>query len=145
MWVVIHPSNSVVCQANKLQGAQYGQLPPREALITPWEEVHVDLIGPWRIQLGPRTVEFNALTCIDPVTNIVELIRVDNKTSLHVSQQFQNAWLSRYPWPRRCVHDNGGEFTGMEFQTMLQRTAISDRPTTSRNPQSNAICERALC
>ena len=73
------------CQSSKLQGAQYGQLPPREAIMTPWEEVHVDLIGLWRLKIGERMVEFSALTCIDPVTNLVELIRVDNKSSAHVA------------------------------------------------------------
>jgi hypothetical protein len=40
------------------------------------------------------------------------------------------------------VHDNGGEFTGYDFQRQLQILGIKDVPTTSRNPQSNAICER---
>jgi len=108
----------------------------------PWEEVHADLIGPWKIEISGQEVEFNALTCIDPVTNLVELIRVQNKTADHVQQQFQNSWLARYPWPKKCVHDNGGEFIGWEFQHMLQHAKIQDSPTTSRNPTANAICER---
>jgi transposase InsO family protein len=131
-----------VCRQNKLPGAMYGELPPREAIVMPWEEVHVDLIGPWKIEINNKVVEFNALTCIDPVTNLVELVRVDSKTAAHVQQKFQNSWLARYPWPKRCVHDNGGEFIGFEFQMMLQNAGILDRPTTSRNPQANAICER---
>jgi len=50
--------------------------------------------------------------------------------------------LSRYPWPACCVHDNGGEFVGPEFQFLLQSCRIKDAPTSSRNPQANAICER---
>ena len=42
----------------------------------------------------------------------------------------------------QCIHDNGGEFTGHEFQTLLQQQGISDKPTTVKNPQANAICER---
>ena len=59
-----------------------------------------------------------------------------------MAQQFANCWLSRYPWPQKCVHDNGGEFTGWEFQQLLEQCRIQDAPTTSRNPQANAICER---
>ena len=50
--------------------------------------------------------------------------------------------MARYPWPKRCIHDNGGEFTGWEFQQLLQKTDVKDVPTTSRNPTANAVCER---
>lgn len=131
-----------MCQQNKVSGAGYGDLPGRQAPLVPWNEVAIDLIGPWKIDVQGVEVEFKALTCIDPVTNLVELIRIDNKTAAHVSQQFENCWLSRYPRPNRCIHDNGGEFTGWEFQELLQRAGIQDVPTTSYNPQANAICER---
>jgi hypothetical protein len=43
----------------------------------------------------------------------------------------------------RCINDNGGEFTGYEYQTLLSRLKIEDVTTKNRNPQSNAmICER---
>lgn len=51
-------------------------------------------------------------------------------------------WLSRYPWPERCVHDNGGEFAGPEFQFLMRRCKIKDVATTAKNPQANSICER---
>jgi transposase InsO family protein len=130
------------CQLNKQLGAGYGELPPREAPLVPWDEVCVDLIGPWKIEIQGREIEFNALTSIDPVTNLVELVRIDNKTSHHIATQFENSWLSRYPRPNRCVHDNGGEFIGWEFQRLLQQVGIKDVATTSRNPQANAVCER---
>ena len=34
------------------------------------------------------------------------------------------------------------EFTGPEFQTLLQNCHIRDVCTTAKNPQSNAVCER---
>ena len=55
---------------------------------------------------------------------------------------FENIWVSRYPRPNKCIHDLGGEFIGSDFQAMLQRVGIDDAPTTSRNPTTNAICER---
>ena len=39
------------------------------------------------------------------------------------------------------MHDNSGEFTGWEFQQLLEQTGIRDKPTTAMNPQSNAVCE----
>ena len=50
--------------------------------------------------------------------------------------------MSRYPRPFSCCHDNGGEFSGWEFQKLLSDFGIKDVPTTSRNPDSNGICER---
>ena len=131
-----------ICQKNKLLGAGYGHLPPRHANLVPWEEVMVDLIGPWKVKVNEQDIYFNALTCIDPVTNLVEMIRLENKTSNHVAQQFENCWLNQYPRPNKCIHDKGGEFIGPEFQSLLARADITDSPTTSRNPQANSVCER---
>ena len=38
-----------VFERTKLSGPGYGQLPPRDALVAPWFEVAVDLIGPWNV------------------------------------------------------------------------------------------------
>ena len=138
----IEKYNCDACQRNKVLGPGYGELPPRDAPLMPWDEVALDLIGPWKMDVDGQEVEFHALTCIDPVTNIVELIRISNGSAAHVAQKFEQSWLARYPRPNRCIHDNGGEFTGEAFQRLLQRCGIKDVPTTSYNPQANAVCER---
>ena len=102
----------------------------------------MDLIGPWPVKIHGKEHVFLALTMIDPVTNLTELVRVDSKESEHVARKFAQAWLSRYPWPDRCIHDNGGEFTDHQFQKLLVQSNITDVPTTSRNPTANAVCER---
>lgn len=130
------------CQRYKLSGPGYGLLPERNIRETPWDDVAVDMIGPWNVPIGDRTVQFKALTIIDPVTNLTELVRVSNKTSAHVASKFEQTWLARYPFPKNVIHDNGGEFTGWEFQRLLERLNIKDVPITSKNPQSNAIVER---
>ena len=86
----------------------------------PWTEVAVNLIGPWTIVVGNEEYEFNALTSIDTTLNLVEMIRIDEKSSQHVRNKFDQSWLSRYPWPERCIHDNGGEFVGPEFQELMK-------------------------
>ena len=134
--------NCDYCQRNKLDGKGYGHLPEREVRSIPFEECAVDLIGPWVVQVRGNPYEFDALTVIDTVTNLVELIRIDDKTSDTIARRYAQCWLSRYPWPQRCVHDPGGEFTGIEFQTLLENCQIKDVCTSAKNPQSNAICER---
>ena len=85
------------CPMHKLSGCGYGLLPEREVRIAPWEEVAIDLIGPWTVKINGRKVEFNALMCIDTASNLVELVRIDNKTSLHIRNKFMQSWLARYP------------------------------------------------
>jgi hypothetical protein len=97
----------------------------------PFEECAADLIGPWTVQVCERPYEFMALTAIDTVTNLVELIRIDNKESKTVARKFVQCWLTCYLWPQRCVHD-----------PLLQNCHIRDVCTTAKNPQSNAVCER---
>jgi transposase InsO family protein len=130
------------CQQHKLEGKGYGLLPERELRSEPFQEVAADLVGPWKINVRGKEIEFNALTIIDTVTNLVELVRIKKKTSEHVARRFAQSWLARYPWPERCIHDNGGEFTGWEFQKLLQDSSVGDVPTSSYNPQANSICER---
>jgi hypothetical protein len=47
------------------------------------------MIGPWTITIGETTQKFSALTMIDTVTNLVEVVRVSNKTSAHIALQFK--------------------------------------------------------
>ena len=131
-----------ICQTQKNVLRGHGELAPREVSSHPWREVAVDLIGPWTLTINNTKCQFMALTIIDQVTNLVELVRITDKTSAHVALQFENTWLSRYPLPRSCTHDQGGEFVGYPFQRTLDRHGIRSRPTTAKNPQSNAIVER---
>ncbi len=130
------------CQRDKLDGKGYGFPPEHKIHLIPFEECATDLIGPWTVQVHGNPYKFEALSVIDTVTNLVELIRIDDKRSKTVARKFAQCWLTRYPWPQRCVHDPGTEFTGPEFQMLLQNCHIRDVCTTAKNPQSNAVCER---
>jgi hypothetical protein len=130
------------CQKYKNVQRGHGETAPREAGLLPWSEIAVDMIGPWTLQVGDRAEKFSALTVIDLVTNLVEIVRVNNKSSSAVTAHFVNAWLARYPKPMSCIHDPGSEFIGWNFQEMLHRNNIQSRCTTTKNPQANAICER---
>ena len=64
-------------------------LPLREAPLTPWAEVMIDLIGPWKMQVNNNDIYFNELTCIGPVMKLFHIIRIENKTAKHVSRKFE--------------------------------------------------------
>jgi hypothetical protein len=134
--------NCDFCQRNQLDGKGYGFLPEHEVPSIPFEECTVDLIGPWTVQVHGRPYKFEALTVIDTVTNLVKLVRIDKKNSDNIMQKFAQCWLTGYPWPQGCIYDPGGEFTGPEFQTLLQNCHIRDVCTTAKNPQSNAVFKR---
>jgi hypothetical protein len=61
-----------------------GLLNERDVNKAPWDEVVIDLIGPWTIEINNQKYDFNALACIDPLSNLVELICIENKTAKHV-------------------------------------------------------------
>ncbi len=130
------------CQRKKQLQRGYGELPPREANIHPWRDICVDLIGPWTLQIAGQQHNFIALSIIDPVTNLAELIRLDNKRADYVALQLHNAWLSKYPRPLFCTYDQGGEFIGYGFQIELEKYGLHKSPSNKKTPTSNAICER---
>ena len=130
------------CQENKQLGRGYGELPPRNAPLAPWQEIAVDCIGPWTIEVNGQEITFNALTIIDQVTNFPEIIRLYNKTAAHAGTQLYNSWLSRYPRPVKCIFDQGSEFIEQGFQQVQQNHRIKPVPTSVKNPQANSVCER---
>ena len=131
------------CQRNKNQTHAYGHLPPRVDVSIPWEEIAVDTIGPWVLEVpGVGVLNIKALTVVDTCTTLAELVRVENGTAAHAAFKLEQCWFSRYPRPLRCIHDPGKEFVGANFQAVLHSLDIQPVPTTVKNPQANAICER---
>jgi hypothetical protein len=98
----------------------------------------VDLFGPWTLSIGNKKLKFHALTIIDMVTNVVEIIH--KKTAAHVYMHFENTWISGSPRPLNCIHDQGSKFVGYEFREMLDEHHINDRPTSAKNPPANSVC-----
>jgi Integrase zinc binding domain len=92
-------SRCKICQKMKRYSTNFTQLPAQEATSVPWEQVHMDLIGPWNIMVKghKKPVQFIALTCIDPVLNLLEVGTVKDKTSEQVTKTFEHLWLSCYP------------------------------------------------
>eukprot|EP00804_Cyclotella_cryptica_P022543 CCRYP_009430-RA/>CCRYP_009430-RA protein AED:0.41 eAED:0.41 QI:0/0/0/1/0/0/2/0/80 len=70
------------------------------------------------------------------VSNLAELIRIDNKTSCHIRGKFVQSWLAHYPCPTCCVHDRGGESIGGTFQRLIHCFDSKDTQSTAKNQQS---------
>jgi transposase InsO family protein len=149
--IATYVKNCTICQSYKITAVKkYGKIPlPKSTTIKPWEEVHVDMVGPWTVhfeltnQPGKIVVQqLQALTIIDKGTGWPEFVATQSKSSQQVAILFDSTWLCRYPRPARVVFDNGGEFMGGEFQELLASYGVKPVPTTVRNPKSNGVIER---
>ena len=145
------------CQLNKRRSLKYGKLPEKRVISSPWEALCVDLIGPYTLKGKDGTViDFMCLTMIDPATSWFEMVELPlkeiekengqkeetfDKTSKQVARLVYTSWFSRYPRPRFVIYDNGSEFK-LHFQDLCESYGLTQKPTTIKNPQSNAILER---
>ncbi len=83
--------NCDYCQRNIYDGKGYGLLPERcEVQSIPFKECAVDLKGAWVVQVRGNPYEFDALTVINTVTNLVELIRIDKKPQMLLQESMHN-------------------------------------------------------
>ena len=137
-----------ICQKKKKTGVKnYGKVPMSlDTSTAPFDVVHLDMIGPWSIKCKIAdkrvSVAIQALTMVDKATNWPEIIQANEKNAELIARLFDRQWLCRYPRPKKVIHDNGGEFTGFEFQEMMSSYGIKAVPTTVKNPRSNSIAER---
>ena len=153
-------SNCNNCSENKLTNVvKDGQLPlKQEDLHKPFDLLSVDLCGPWQIKCTfaktratknkksytrkTTVVQIWALTMIDEASSWPEIAPIKNKKASEIARLVDSNWFCRYPRPLYCIHDNGGEFIGKEFEEMLESYGIASKPTTVKNPQSNGLHER---
>ena len=119
------------CQLGKRRKRKYGHLPPKVAQVIPWNQVCVDLIGPYTIKANDKTImDFMCLTIIDPATSWFEIVELPNKdmtyirekdkeeiteviidkSSACVARLFNKSWLCRYPQAGSVVYDNRSKF-----------------------------------
>jgi transposase InsO family protein len=133
----------VSCQLTKPKSKKYGHLPPKDAEAIPWDTLCIDLIGPYQIGAGRNGLTLHCLTMIDPATGWFEIAEIPNKRADEVSNILEQAWLVRYPWPTKVVMDRGREFMGEVRDMLKDDYGIVRKPITTRNPQANAMVERA--
>ena len=113
---------------------------PCDVTVNPWSEVHIDSVSDWQIKLRGQPITFHALTMIDPMTCLLEILRLQNGTAVEAARVYLLSWLSRYSCPMKVLHDGGPEFKA-EFQTLLWDARIASKRITPGNLQSNGIIE----
>lgn len=133
-----------VCQRTKRTSSKYGLLPEKVAEANPWDQLCVDMIGPYTIKQNKNREPLIlwCVTMIDPATSWFEMKQVKDKEAYTVASVVEQAWLTRYPWPTTITFDQGKEFMGVFADMVSTDYGIKRQGTTVRNPQANAIIER---
>lgn len=132
-------------------------------LYGPFEHVLMDSCGPFWIP-NPAYVEPSGksgksgkkqapgpdkfikawvIVIVDYFTKIAEFPIVTDHSSATVAAAVYDAWLSRYPKPRKWTTDQGTENKGAVTQ-LLHRLGIPHVTTAVFNPTANGACERLV-
>jgi transposase InsO family protein len=86
----------------------------------------------------------HCLTMIDPVTGWFELAEIPAKSAdVVIDDVLEQKWLNRYPRPTSVVMDRGREFMAEVKRTLKHDYGVQRKLITTRNPQANAMVERA--
>ena len=85
------------------------------------------------------SIVFIALTKIDHLSNVLEIIRIDSKLAAQMAQNFPDAWLSRYHGQLESFTTtdpelNDGTELKRKFLQYLGQPGIKSVPTTAKNP-----------
>ncbi|XP_028410312.1 uncharacterized protein K02A2.6-like [Dendronephthya gigantea] len=100
----------------------------------PWQDVHIDLCGPF------PTGE-SLLVCEDACTRWPEVIILKTTTSTVIIGHLKKIFAAQ-GIPITMVSDNGPQFVSEEFETFSRDHGIKHRKITPYWPQANAQVER---
>ena len=70
-----------------------------EATVLPWQDVAVHPIGSWTTSVGRQKHKLYAHTIVDMVTNLNEVVHVDNIKAANVSLYFEYTWFPVHAGP----------------------------------------------
>jgi transposase InsO family protein len=116
------------------------QQPPGKMYPTPnrqpWETVSTDLVGPL-----PRSSRGNCYVVVmqDRFTKWVQCRAVRKATARAVTQALYEEVITRFGCPVTVISDNGTQYSGATFRTLLQELGIAHRLTPPYTPQANPV------
>ena len=70
-------------------------------------------------------------------------VPIRSKSSAEVARAFESHWIGQFGAPRRLLADNGAEFEGAEFASLLRRFRVARVHTAAYRPQSDGMVENS--
>uniref|UniRef100_L7LVQ9 RNA-directed DNA polymerase n=1 Tax=Rhipicephalus pulchellus TaxID=72859 RepID=L7LVQ9_RHIPC len=116
-----------------------GRLHPVPPPRTPFEQVGIDLLGPFpRSSNGNRWI----VVCADHLTRYCETAAIPSATARDVCLFMLRFVILRHGPPKVVISDRGRQFTADVVEEMLRLCASSFRHSTPYHPQTNGLTER---
>lgn len=128
------------CQRHKRPtSAPHGLLHPVEPPTTPFEQVGIDLLGPF-----PRSSNNNRwiIVCVDHLTRYAETAAIPSSTADGVAAFLLRSVVLRHGPPQVIISDRGRQFIADAVEELLRLCTSQFRHSTPYHPQTNGLVER---
>ncbi|KAK3738593.1 hypothetical protein QZH41_009884, partial [Actinostola sp. cb2023] len=122
------------CQSVAVTKSAVEPLRPSVMPAKPWQEVHIDLCGPF------PTGE-TLLVCEDACSRWPEVVILRSTTSAAIIGHLKKIFAA-YGLPEKVITDNGANLVSQEFEDFLKTHGVQHRKVTPYWPQANAEVER---
>ncbi|KAG0420263.1 Transposon Tf2-9 polyprotein, partial [Dictyocoela roeselum] len=113
--------------------------------VDPYEMISVDIKGPIKTRHYNTNITKNEIYLIVVTDIFSRYTEIEFSKDIHSSKvcdTLEKVWLTKYPGPKRCITDNGRQFTSQNFKKLLQKYDIEKIHTAPHNPTGNSVIER---
>ena len=135
----LYCENCQICKQNKVYFSPKIPILEHPEVTTVWSRVHIDLIGPLP---ESKNKSKYILTVIDSFSRFALTSSLPDKKMITVARAMVNEIFAVVGCPDVLYSDRGLEFTGKDFREAIKSLGVSQKFTTSFNPQSNGAAER---
>ena len=135
---MMHIKKCQTCQRHDKIRPQPCPMQNREIASTPFENMSVDLVGPFPTAVGRHKY---LLTVIDLATRWPEAIPLKSTTARVITMNLVTIF-TRCGFPARLTTDNGPQFKGEYFKKWTMKYGIKHVFASPYHPQGNGVVER---